>query len=105
MRPWFLASINCFKHNIGHGAFFLTISTKLSYKLKDNSDLGPANPVSELTFFIKFNQCLDSHLEVELTKVRLEVMDGEGKTRGVANWTSLIFDQMKAIFWLESSWG
>jgi hypothetical protein len=44
-------------------------------------------------------------LEVELTKVRLEVMDGEGKTRGVANWTSLIFDQMKAIFWLESSWG
>jgi hypothetical protein len=47
--------------------------------------LGPANPVSELTFFIKFNQCLDSHLEVELTKVRLEVMDGEGKTRGVAN--------------------
>jgi hypothetical protein len=47
--------------------------------------LGPANPVSEFTFFIKFNNCLNSHLEVELTKVRLEVMDGEGKTRGVAN--------------------
>jgi hypothetical protein len=30
-------------------------------------------------------------LQVELTKVRLEVMDGEGKTRGVADWTSLIF--------------
>ncbi len=47
--------------------------------------MGPAIPVSEFTFFIKFNHCLDSHLEVELIKLRLEVMDGEGKTRGVAN--------------------
>jgi hypothetical protein len=79
--------------------FFLIISTKLSYRLKDNSDLGPAIPVSEFSFFlINFNHCLDSHLEVELTKVRLKVMDGEVKTRGVANSTSLIIDRMKAIF-------